>query len=118
MKKIAEIENAMKNETVKDLNISYNFYWAYIETKERKNKYLNISTGIWSKDIDAIFADLKRYGIKTFTISNSSTILMEDLAAFCERGCKVTGMLKVNKCKAWSGDGFEQENAIKLQMPR
>lgn len=118
MKKIAEIENAKKNDALKELNISYKFYWAYEETKERKNQYLDFSDIIWDKEFDAIFADLKRYGIKTFTVSNTSTGLMDDLAAFCERGCKVAGMVKVNGLKNWHDDGFEQKNAIKLQMPR
>ena len=118
MKKITEIEKAVKNGTQEELNLSYNFYWAYWESRERKNKYLNINTHIWSKDIDAVFSDLQRYGIKTFTVSDNSTGLMGTLAEFCERGCKVTGMVKVNGLKSFRNDGFEVENAIKLQMPR
>ncbi len=118
MKKIAEIENAVKNGTQEELNITHTFYWAYWTAKERKNQYLDFNDIIWSKDVDAIFADLKRYGIKTFTISNKSTGLMGTLADFCERGCKVTGMVKINGCKNWQADGFEQNNAIKLTMPR
>lgn len=118
MKKIAEIENAYKADTVDKLNITNTFYWAYWTARERKNKHLDFNEIIWSKEVDAIFADLKRYGIKTFTISNTSTGMMGTLADFCERGCKVTGMVKVNGCKIWRMDGFEQKNAIKLQMPR
>lgn len=118
MKKIAEIENAYKAGTLEELNISHGFYWGYWETRERKNKHLNISSSIWSKEVDGIMADLKRYGIKTFTISNASTALMENLADFCERGCKVTGMVKINGHQSWKDDGFEVENAVKLQMPR
>lgn len=118
MKKIAEIENAYKAGTVEELNISHKFYWAYWEARERKNQHINFSDIIWDKEFDAIFADLKRYGIKTFTISNTSTGLMDDLAAFCEKGCKISGMVKVNGLKNWHDDGFEQKNAIKLQMPR
>ena len=121
MKKIAEIENAYKAGTVKEMNIHYTFYRAYCETKERKNQYLNFRSHFWSSEVDAIFADLKRFGIKTFTISNTSTGLMENLADFCERGCKITGMVKINGCESMN-DKFEivveQENAIKLQMPR
>ena len=43
MKKIAEIENAKKNDALNELNISYKFYWAYEETKERKNKHVKRS---------------------------------------------------------------------------
>lgn len=118
MKKIAEIENAAKTQTVAELNISHTFYWAYWEAKERKNQYINFNSIIWSKEIDAIFADLKRYGIKIFTISCASTALMQNLADFCERGCKIAGMVKINGCKDWRTDGFEQNNAIQLKMPR
>lgn len=118
MKKIAEIEKAVKNETQEELNISHTFYWAYWTARERKNQHLDFNDVIWSKDVDAIFADLKRYGIKTFTISDKSTGLMGTLAEFCERGCKVTGMVKINGFKKILDDGFEQNNAIKLQMPR
>lgn len=118
MKKIVEIEKAIKNETVAELNINNTFYWAYSETQERKNQYLNFNDIIWSDDIDAIMADLKRYGIKTFTISNASTGLRDNLADFCERGCKIAGMVKVKTYKCYSSDKYKIENAIKLQMPR
>ena len=119
MRKIAEIENAYQAGTVKELNISYTFYRAYCEAKERKNQHINFR--IVDDGVDAIMADLKRYGIKTFTINNTSTGLMENLAGFCERGCKITGMVKINGCESMN-DKFEliveQEDAIQMQMPQ
>lgn len=119
MKKIAEIENAYKADKIKELNISYTFYRAYCEAKERKNQHINFRN--WNDEVDAIMADLKRHGIKTFTISNESTGLMGALADFCARGCKIIGMVKINGRESMN-DKFEifieQENAIELKMPR
>jgi hypothetical protein len=118
MKKIAEIEKAEKNETLEQLNINWTFYRAYEVTQRRENKYLDFHDVIWDREIDEVFENLQRFGIKTFTISNSSSGLQRTLAAFCEKGCKIAGIVKVNGCKSWRADGFELENAIKMQMPR
>ena len=118
MKKIAEIEKAEKNETIEELNINYTFCRAYTITKRRENKYLDFHDVIWDREIDEIFENLQRFGIKTFTISNSSSGLQRTLAAFCEKGCKIAGIVKVNGCNSWRSEGFEIENAIKMQMPR
>lgn len=121
MKKISEIENAYKAGTANGLGITNTFYWAYWEAKERKNQTIDFKDHIWGREIDAVFADLNRFGIKTFTVSATSTGLMETLAAFCERGCKVTGMVQINGKEGWNENFetiIEQRSAIKLQMPR
>lgn len=114
MKLIAEIEKAEKNGTLAEIGISNNFYWAYKRAVECDLKYIDFDGILWDRDIDLVMNDLKRYGIKTFTISNTSTGLMGNLTAFCERGCKISGMVTVKKYR----HDDEVKSAIKLQMPR
>ena len=121
MKKITEIEEAMRADKVSELGISHTFYWAYIYAKDRENKYIDFNDMVWRKEVDAVMADLKRYGIKTFTVSDASKSLNETLASFCDRGCKLVKMVKINGGKTFT-DNFEEEfqvlNAIQLKMPR
>jgi hypothetical protein len=116
MRKIAEIENGTLN-----VHNSYSLYWAYQETQERKNQYLDFSEYIRNDEIDVVFSDLKRCGIKTFTVSSNNSGVMENLAAFTERGCKIAGMVVINGRKRFGEhfeDVIEQRNAILVKMPR
>lgn len=112
MKKIAEIENGTINS-----NNSYHLFWAYQETKERKNQYLDFSERIFDEDVDRIMADLKRCNVKTFTASCD----LDTIASFTKKGCKVVEMIVINGSHRFN-DKFEtvveQRNAIKLSMPR
>ena len=59
--------------------------------------------------------DLRTYGIKEFSVSDQSTALMEELAAFEAEGCKVTKMTTAKATYIELGaDDYADVPAIKL----
>ena len=52
----------------------------------KENELLDFSGNIWERDMDAVAAEIRRLGIKEFTVSASGTRLLEMLADFEKRG--------------------------------
>lgn len=57
----------------------------------KENELLDFSGNIWERDMDAVAAEIRRLGIKEFTVSASGTRLLEMLADFEKRGFRVAG---------------------------
>jgi len=112
MKKIEAFENAIANQ-VKDLRavgINPTMFWAYRDSLEAESETLNFADVIWEDDIAPIVDACWENGIYEFTISSTSTSLIETLAAFEKLGCKMAGLTTV---KTRFIDFCTREKAIK-----
>lgn len=108
---IEEFEKIMANQIKPSKEINLTLGWAYAESVENKNDYLNFYGTVWSKDIAPIVEACRKHGIREFTISNTCSGLTQILADFEELGCKVVGLTKANK-----GYGNETIPAVKLEV--
>lgn len=92
---IEEFEKIMTEQIKPSKEINLTLGWAYVESVENKNDYLNFYDTIWAKDIAPIVETCRKYGI----------------ADFERYGCKVCGLTKANR-----GCNGKAVSAIKLQV--
>ena len=103
------------NTPASEATVSYTFMKAYRTSVEIGRKRIDFDGNLWTRDIPQIVNDLRTYGIKEFSVSDQSTALMEELAAFEAEGCKVTKMTTTKKeYRAWNSENHEVIPAIKL----
>lgn len=62
---------------------------------------LNLDDGLWETEVKDFVDTLRNAGIKTFTVTNNSTILMENMHWFEQNGCRLTGLCKVVQMDEW-----------------
>ena len=87
------------------------------QSQEAGNELLDLNDTIWEDEMDEIVAEMKERNILEFTISNTSTGLLETLNAFEVRGAKIICMAKVNSpYKNFSTGERKKLNAIKLSF--
>lgn len=98
MKKIAKIEELIarvnRGEEVK-LNkegVNPTLYWAYRESLELKQKYLDFHRTIWERDIPDIVKQMRADGKRKFTVSNTASGMTETIQEFIKNGCRLSGM--------------------------
>ena len=119
MKKINELE-AMMNGTseytnCKEAGISYDTYKAYRHSRESGCKRLDFADITHEDDVPQVVADLRRFGIKEFSVSDQSTALMRTLATFEEHGCKVTKMTTAkSNFRHWNEENYHDVPAVKI----
>lgn len=116
MKKINELEAILAGTTsYKDSGVAWDTVKAYRHSVETGNKRMDFSDISRTDEIPQVVADLRRFGIKEFSVSEQSTALMRALAAFEASGCKVTKMtLAKDTSRAWDTNEFPEVPAIKL----
>lgn len=101
MKKIAKIEELIarvnRGEEVK-LNkegVNPTLYWAYRESLELKQKYLDFHRTIWERDIPDIIKQMRADGKRKFTVSSTTSGMTETIQEFIKNGCRLSGMTTV-----------------------
>ena len=89
---------------------------AYLEGLDEgfHNELLNLRD-VWAKDVSEMVKALKHYGIKEFTLSETSTGLMGLLAGFTAEGCQIEGMAKINAGLGWNCC-VQTSDAVKLKV--
>lgn len=70
-------------------------FWAYCNSKGEGKSLLDFHSTIWDKDVKAIVASLRKFGIEEFTISSTACGIVETLALFEAEGAKVQGLTSV-----------------------
>ena len=69
----------------------------------------NLDGTLWSRDIAGFTAAMREDGIKEFTISQSSTLLLDLLACFKEQGVVVQDIVKVKSTMLDFNTGEHEE---------
>lgn len=103
--KAAEVGNKWKN-----ISCNMRFGDAYFYSLEAGNDLINFGEVIWDYDIDEILENCRRFGIESFTISSTFSNLINTIAEFQKRGCKLEGLVEINsRFDDWKA-GFEGEH--------
>jgi hypothetical protein len=93
MKKIAILEKVINKEIhYSEVEVNGTFFNAYRETQYDGLKELNFNNVIWEEDIEEIVANCKKFNVKHFTISNTSSGFIRRLALFKKAGCDFAGL--------------------------
>lgn len=91
---IAEFEETERN-TEKETEFwtkHSTMYRAYLDSKKVRNESLNFYEIIWEKDIESIIDLCRKNGIVKITVSGVFSNMLEILAEFEKRGCKLDGL--------------------------
>lgn len=98
MKKIELFEKAIREKaaSLKDYGINGTAFWAYRNSIESENEYIDFDDVIWDYDIKPITDCFKENEIDEFTISSTFSSLIPTLAAFEAEGYKMAGLTEVN----------------------
>lgn len=70
--------------------------WYWNEREE-----LNFDDFVWEKEAKDFIDTLRAAGVKTFTMTNDSTALMENMHWFQENGCTLMGLCEVDPMDEW-----------------
>jgi len=95
MLEIKEYDEIIKNHENYKSKANFEVFSSYRDLKRTKNEFLDFSDNIWTKDMDAVTAEIRRTGIKEFTVSSAGTRLLEMLSDFEKRGIRVTGFRNI-----------------------
>ena len=71
--------------------------WYWSETDER-----NMNDHLWDKEVHDFVETLREAGIETFTMTNASTALMDNMHALVDEGCTFLGLCKVVSTERWN----------------
>ena len=83
----------------------------------KENELLDFSGNIWERDMDAVAAEIRRLGIKEFTVSSAGTRLLEMLADFEKRGIRVAGFKNIKTgWRDFETDEEETKPAILMKV--
>ena len=97
MKTIEILKKAAENRTsYKDINVNPTLAAAYFNSTEAGNELINFDEVIWDHDIDAILENCRRFEIKEFTISSTFSSLINTIAEFEKKGCRLEGLIEIN----------------------
>ena len=95
MKRIELLDQASDRGTFSEIGVNQTFGQAYFAALRNENETLDFNYVVWKSDVEPILADCRRFGITEFTVSSTFSSLVEIIAAFVERGCRLDGIVKV-----------------------
>lgn len=70
--------------------------WYWNEREE-----MNFVDFVWESEAKDFIDTLRKAGVKTFTMTNTSTALMENMHWFQENGCTLIGLCEVDPMDEW-----------------
>jgi uncharacterized protein with GYD domain len=86
------IEDAKQGKKIEGFN--YRVLRAYDQSREAGSETLNFYETILESDIPAIIEACRKEGIEAITTTANSSGLLETLAAFEAKGCRLAGLTK------------------------
>ena len=72
-------------------------YRAWAASVERGNEEPELDDFLWEREVSDFIATLRTAGIESFTITDRSTGLMENLHALAAEGCTMEGLCMVGR---------------------
>ena len=84
-------------------------YRAYRMSEIHNSSEFEMEDFLWDREVTDFIDALRQAGITTFAYTNQSTAVMENIHAFEENGCKMTGLCKVTRKETRWGDEEETE---------
>lgn len=84
-------------DTDKGADLCPTTFWSYCYSKGEGKNLLDFNNTIWDKDVKAIMASLRKFGIEEFTVSSTACGIVRTLALFEAEGAKVQGLTSVKR---------------------
>ena len=76
---------------------AFKAYRAWAASVERGNEEPELDDFLWEREVSDFIATLRAAGIESFTITDRSTGLMENLHALAAEGCTMEGLCMVGR---------------------
>ena len=65
---------------------------------------LNFDEFVWEHEAHDFIDTLRKAGVETFTVTNQSTALMENMHWFAAEGCTLVGLCEIESTDLWDRD--------------
>lgn len=89
----------------------------YYDARNRKNHFIDFDDCPSEKEIASLVACLRECEAQHITVSSGWSSLVERMWAFCQAGCKLEGMVKINcKSKDWETGEYDTQPAFLLSV--
>lgn len=85
--------------------------WYWNEREE-----MNFDDFVWESEAKDFIDTLRKAGVKTFTMTNSSTALMENIHWFAENGCNMVGLCEVEPSDPWERKHSGPQKGIRFAL--
>ncbi len=97
MKRIEVLEQMKEQEKrYSETQVNQTFGQAYFAARRNENNLIDFNGAIWDYDIEPIIENCREFGIREFTISSTFSGIIETIAEFEKRGCRLAGLTEVN----------------------
>jgi hypothetical protein len=105
--------------SIKELGINDTLYWAYKNSQDAKNEYIDFNDVIWDTDIEPIIDFCKEAGIDHITISSAFSSLTTTVWEMTKLGCTIEGMTEVNSVHTnWRTGERDRIPAFRIRIPQ
>ena len=76
-------------------------YRAWSQSVERETDEVEMDDFLWDREVKDFVEAMREAEIKSFIYTNSSTALMENMHQLAEEGCKMEGLVKIERANYW-----------------
>lgn len=85
--------------------------WYWNEREE-----MNFDDFVWENEAEDFIDTLRAAGVKTFTVTNHSTSLMENMHWFEQNGCKLLGLCEVEETDEWNRKHYGNKMGVRFAL--
>jgi hypothetical protein len=85
--------------------------WYWNEREE-----MNFDEFVWEGDAKDFIDTLRAAGVKTFTVTNQSTSLMENMHWFQQNGCTLMGLCEVEETDEWNRKHYGNKMGVRFAL--
>lgn len=83
--------------------------WYWNEREE-----MNFDDFVWESEAKDFIETLREAGVKTFTVTNQSTSLMENMHWFQQNGCTLMGLCEVEETDEWNRRHYGNKMGVRF----
>ena len=77
---------------------------------------MNFDYFVWENEAKDFIDTLRAAGVKTFTVTNQSTSLMENMHWFQQNGCTLIGLCEVEPTDEWERKHFGNKMGVRFAL--
>ena len=85
--------------------------WYWNEREE-----MNFDDFVWESEAKDFIDTLRAAGVKTFTVTNQSTALMENMHWFQQNGCMLMGLCEVEETDEWNRKNYGNKMGVRFVL--
>lgn len=76
----------------------------------------NFDDFVWEGEAKDFIETLREAGVKTFTVTNQSTSLMENMHWFQQNGCTLMGLCEVEETDEWNREHYGNKMGVRFAL--